>query len=112
MLSAKGVSKMENRISLVDAIASLRKELIEAQRAGQAEAMRLVVDGAEIELQVGMTKEGTAGGKVSFWVYSVEAAGKLSSEVVQTVRLKLRPVGAGGGPIDIAADSGPPNRSS
>lgn len=101
---------MENRVSLAKAINQLRQELVEARAGGSGKEVQFEVEGAEIELQVGMTKEGGAGGSVSFWVFSVEASGKLASEVVQTLRLKLRPKGPDGRAINVADSSGPPPR--
>lgn len=101
---------MENRVSLAEAINQLRQELVKAKAGGSGKDVQFEVEDAEIEFQVGMTKEGGAGGSVSFWVFSLEATGKLASEVVQTLRLKLRPKGRDGRPLNVADTSGPPPR--
>jgi hypothetical protein len=52
-----------------------------------------------VELHVGVTKEGTAGAKATFWVLELGAEGKYATERTQTIKLTLKPrlKGAPGG---------------
>ncbi|MBC7773204.1 MAG: hypothetical protein H7210_11960 [Pyrinomonadaceae bacterium] len=101
---------MDEKCSLAEAIANLRVELIQAQQAIPAHSpLKLQIDQAEIELKVGMSREGQVGGKVGFWVYSVQAGGKLAGETIHTVRLKLKALGDNGQPLNVSADVAKPS---
>lgn len=81
----------EAKIRLAEAVQQLRKEMMEASKAGEGEALRFDVQEVELEAQVEVTTsgEGTAG--VSFWVVNAEAGGKREVGHLHKVTLKLRP---------------------
>lgn len=90
-------------IALSDVLAELRSELTRAQAAGDGENIRFIIDDAEITLQVATTKEGIGKTGVKFWVVNAEAGGKLAEAVTQTLRLKLKVTGPGGGDASTGA---------
>lgn len=84
------MSEAEGRIGLADLISDLRTELEEAQKRAPA-GSNLVVRDVELELAVTFTKEAGAKTGVKFWVYEAGIEGKLASESVQRVTLRLGP---------------------
>ncbi len=78
---------------LSDVIAKLRASLIEAQRAGQGQALRFLIEDIEVELQFAVTKEGTGSAGVKFWVIEAKADGKYSNAVTQKIKMKLKIAG-------------------
>jgi hypothetical protein len=84
-------------IPLADLLLGLRKELRAAQEQAQHESLLFKVEDIEIEVQVGTTKTGGVEGGVKFWVLDAKAEGKIESQKLQTLRLKLTPVDATGG---------------
>ncbi len=88
---------MADKIPLSDLLVELRKELLDAQNKAEQAQLRFKVEDIDLELKVGATSSGTVGGGVKFWVYNAEAKGTISTEAVQTIRLKLSPVSADGG---------------
>ncbi|MBF0141490.1 MAG: hypothetical protein HQL74_14565 [Magnetococcales bacterium] len=95
------------KIALAEMISSLRSELQQAQDEGQDKKLHFVVGDVEMELQVTVTKEGTVGGGVKFWVYDASLSGKVAEQMVQKIKIKLAPVGSDGGTLKIS-DSGRP----
>lgn len=78
------------RIPLADMISSLHAEL-DAARSRAPETSPLLVKEIDLEVSFTFTKEATGGGGVKFWVYEASAAGKLATEHVQKVTLRLGP---------------------
>jgi hypothetical protein len=79
-------------IDLSEMIRSLRSELQAAQAEGATSDLKLLVDEAEIEFKVVVTRSGEVSGGVKFWVYNAAAKGSISDATTQTIRLKMRPV--------------------
>jgi hypothetical protein len=82
-----------SRIPLSDLIAELRHELAVAQEKGKGLEPKLIVEEAEIELQVVVTHEDGAGLGVKFWVLNADIKDKASGAATQRVKLKLKPDG-------------------
>ena len=78
-------------IELSELIRELRAELQSAMVQGASEELRFEVGPVELELNVGVTKEGGGGAKVKFWVVEVGAQGKGSQVATQRVKLTLQP---------------------
>lgn len=78
-------------IELSEMITSLRQELERATEEGAGKDIKFLSGDVELELQVKVSKQG--GGKVGvkFWVVNAEANGKISSESIQKIKLKLTP---------------------
>ena len=93
----------ESRIPLSDLIAELRRELALAQVQGDVLEPKLVVEEAEIELQVVVTHEDTTGVGVKFWVLNADIKDRASDAATQRVKLKLKPTDASGNPLKIRA---------
>ena len=96
----------DERTELADTIVSLRRELLEAQKRGEKEDLRFRVEEAEVEVQAAVTKEAGVRGGVKFWVYSAEASGKLASQAVHKISLKLEPLTSGGKEDLLISDTG------
>lgn len=82
---------MKDGIELRNVIDQLREELVGLTETVKGEDLRFAVESVEVELHVGVTKEGTAGAKVSFWVLELGAEGKYGTALTQTIRLTLKP---------------------
>ena len=83
----------EAPIQLAELIAELRRELAAAQVQGQGLHPRLRIEEAEIELQVVITREDTAGIGVKFWVLNADVKDKYADATTQKIKLKLKPSG-------------------
>jgi hypothetical protein len=81
-----------SKIELSEMIVELRRELLKAQQQGENEDLKFRIEDIDIELQIATTKEAGAEGGVQFWVYNAKAQGKLASQAVHTLRLKLKPL--------------------
>lgn len=81
----------ETRLALSTMIQEFRRELAEAQKKGQGQQPRLVVEEAEIELQVAITSTDEHGGGVKFWVFNAQMKDQMSDAITQKIRLKLKP---------------------
>ena len=86
----------DERIPLSDMIAQLRNELATAREEGQDKELQLLVEEAEIELQVALTREDSLGGSIKFWVCNAEAKDKFADATTQKIKLKVTPVDAKG----------------
>ena len=68
-----------------------RDELSQALSAAQGERLRFALGDVELELSVTVSRGGSAGTRVRFWVVDADASGNLSRQSVQTLRLRLTP---------------------
>jgi YbbR domain-containing protein len=69
-------------------LSELRKELLQAQGAGEDTALRFQIEDIEVELNIAATQEDEGGVGVKFWV--LDASGKLKDAEVRTQRVKLK----------------------
>ena len=81
----------EINISLSDLVAELRNELALAQEKGKGLEPRLVVEEAEIELQVEIKEDSESQFGVKFWVFNAGLKDRESDGVIQKMKLKLKP---------------------
>lgn len=91
-------SREGSRFELATVVQGLRQELAAAVKQGEKEELRFELQEMELELQVQVTKGGT--GKLGLKFLVVGEAGlegALGKSTTQTVRLKLKPEGKGGG---------------
>ena len=98
-------------LELGNVVTHLRKQLLAAQADGEGEALKLRVEDIEVEFQVGVSSGTEAEGGVKFWVFNASAKGSVSSEAVQKIKLKLKPIQPGAksdsgqdGYVDLAAE--------
>lgn len=92
----------DGRIGLVEAIRSLRSELIQAMAEGEGSRLQFRVDPVELEFSVAMTKEASGQAGVKFWVVSAGAKGTVGSESSHRIKLTLHPVEESGTPLEPA----------
>jgi len=84
---------MAESVGLADLIAKVKQDLLSVAPGGQQEPPILFVDSVELELQVTVEREGTAGIKVDVVsLGGVEAGGSASRADVHTVKVKLSPL--------------------
>jgi hypothetical protein len=86
-------------IGIAEGIEELRAELSKSLALSRDKDIQFVVDDVDLELELAVTKEGEAGGKVNWWVLEVDARGKATSEATHRVKLKLLPVKAENGEL-------------
>jgi len=89
----------ETEIELASAIENLRAELQVAIKKGEGQPLRFTIPEIELELKCLLKKEGAGGIGVKFWVINSEVKGTIANEIVQIIKLKLRPVGKDGGEV-------------
>ncbi len=90
------------RTSLSQVLIQLRRDLLEAQKEGEGQDLRFVVEDAEVELQVVATSDTEGGIGVRFWVISAEGGAKAGDTLTQTLRLKLSSVDQHGNPVYVS----------
>jgi hypothetical protein len=78
-------------IELADVIKELRAELDRARTAADDSALRFGLGPVQLEVTVALDREGSAGGKVRFWVAEAKAEAKVSSTSTQRITLTLNP---------------------
>jgi hypothetical protein len=82
---------MKDGVELRTVIEKLREELSALTEKVDGEDLRFAVEAVDVELHVGVTKEGTAGAKAKFWVLELGGEGKYGMERTQTIKLSLKP---------------------
>jgi hypothetical protein len=87
-------------IELADVIQQLRQELDRARRASELEELRFELGPIELEVTVGLEKDGHAGARIRFWVADINADGGMSAKSTQRIKLTLRPS------LTVATDQG------
>ena len=92
----------DSEFDLAEVIECLRQQLREARINGVGQTPRFLVDEAEVELKVGVTREGEAGMNFKVFGLGIGANASLASEAVQTIKLKLRPTDPDGGDWETA----------
>lgn len=85
------MSESKAPIRLTELIAELRRELAEAQAQGQGQSPRLLIEEAEIEVQVVLTREQGTDAGVKFWVFNADLKDKTSDAITQKIKVKLKP---------------------
>jgi hypothetical protein len=92
-------------IGLEQVVRALRAELESAMREADGESLRFQVKSVDLEFNVGVKKMTEGKGGIKFWVLELGGGGTYSSDSIQTVKLSLEPISAGGGRIRIAKTS-------
>jgi hypothetical protein len=94
------------KISLAEAIAEVRRAIIESIEVGEDEQIRFPVGPVSLSFQCGLTTSGTTSGGVKLWVLELGTDGSYARETVQTITVTLEPpVGRDGRPIRVAGQS-------
>lgn len=84
-------------IELAEAIAHLRAQLQAAIKEGEGQELRFKIQEIDVELKCTVMRQAEAGAGVKFMVVNAKAGGKMSSEAVQTIKLRLTAASKGGG---------------
>ncbi|MBB5081508.1 trypco2 family protein [Nonomuraea endophytica] len=93
-------------LGLAEAIAEIRRELMDAMAKGADADIQFPVGEVTLEFHVGVKKSGEGSGKVKVWVIEAGAGGKIEHDQVQTVTVVLQPpVDRDGKPIKVARRS-------
>lgn len=85
-----------NDIPLAQMLQTLRTELQRSMIGARTEPLKLRVEKVELELQIAVTQEGSAGAGIRFWVLSAEARGGSKYQNTHTFKLTLQPTTAEG----------------
>ena len=95
----------QDLIPLAEAVAALRSELGTAMKAGKGETLRFQLGPIELELNLVVSREASAEGKLAFkifgWGADASAGGKLADERTHRVKLTLTPVDEDGNPLKV-----------
>jgi hypothetical protein len=98
-------------IELVDAVAAVRDELLEAAARGAGQGVEFTVNGLELEFEVELRREVTAKAGFKAWVVNVEGGGTAGHVRTHRVKLSLTPRLQGRGDLlihgDVDAPTGP-----
>lgn len=78
-------------LELASVLRELRRELNEAMDDADGERLRFELGPVDLSLKVAVSREGTAGAKIRFWVVEAGADGKISRESAQEIKLVLNP---------------------
>lgn len=81
----------EDKLGLEVVIDQLREELLALTRTANDKDFRFALESVEVELHVGVTREGGGNAKAKFWVLELDAGGKYARESTQTIKLTLKP---------------------
>ena len=92
MSDAPELTADEYKVPLAKVLNNLRSELQVLQEQQDGDNLQFIVEGAEIELQVGITAEGGGEVGVNWWVYTAKGQASIARESTQRVTLKLLPV--------------------
>jgi hypothetical protein len=79
------------RIGLVDAIASLRAELLLAHERANSDGLTFPIESVQLEFQVGVTRDAGARSGLRFWIAELGADARIGREQVQTITVTLGP---------------------
>jgi hypothetical protein len=95
-----------SKIPLSETIEALREELGVAVAAADDQPIQFPVGSVQLEFQLGVTKDATAGGKVRFYVFELGGDAGYSREAVQKLTITLEaPVDEDGQPIKVSRRS-------
>lgn len=95
-------------IELVDAVASVRDELMAAAARGAGSAVEFVVGPIELEFAVEMRRDTTVTAGFKAWLISADVKGGLAQGQTHKVKLTLTPKQPGGGDLLVAGDQARP----
>ena len=90
------------KLELAQMIKALRAELAKAEDDGKGKDIRFTVEDVELELQIATEGlvEGGIGAK--FYVFTSQLKGSEKNVVTQKMKIKLRPIAPGGGPVNVS----------
>jgi len=99
-------------IELADVVRDLRTELDRARAVAGDEELRFDLGPIELEVTVGLEREGGAGAKVRFYVVELGGNAHITATSTQRIKLTLRPTIAGrpGEGVSIAGGEVPEER--
>ncbi|MCP4696835.1 MAG: hypothetical protein GY862_08295 [Gammaproteobacteria bacterium] len=99
---------MKDKLLLSDMLLALRHELQEAQTKAAGQNLKFSVEDIELEVKVATSAKAVGKGGVKFWVYNAEAGGKIGTETMHTIRLKMKPESADGSPLQVSGQTPEP----
>jgi Trypsin-co-occurring domain 2 len=94
---------MDAKVTLAQAIAEIRAQLIEANAQSKNEAIRFIATEIEVELEIVFKLEAEAGaGFKLFSLVDVSGKAKRGDESTHKVTVKLSPIKSDGTPVEVA----------
>jgi hypothetical protein len=98
-------------VGLAEMISELRQELETATVAAKDASLRFELGSIELEATVVVSREGSGGGKVRFWVLELGGDAKASQSSTQRIKLTLQPRLSGSSePPYVSGEAGPRER--
>jgi len=91
----------EDQVPLAGLIKMLRNELSAARDQADGADINFTVGPIELDLEIGVTKEGEGDAGIRFWVISLGAKGSYQKVQTQHLKLTLTPHGPGGGDLNV-----------
>lgn len=85
------MDKLPKPIELTELIGKLRTDLEAAMTEGEGRRLKFKVEMVELELKVTATRTADVKGGIEFWVLSAGGSGKVESENVQSIKVRLAP---------------------
>ncbi len=90
-----------SRIALAEMVEELRSELLQAVQAGKGKEIGFELGEVTLEAQVQVTREVGGSAGIKFWLVEAGGSGTHTTGSTQTISVKLKPVGLGGGSLRV-----------
>jgi hypothetical protein len=91
-----------SKLSLSDAIESIRSELAAAQRRGEQADLKFEVGEIELELEIAAEVGASAGAEAKWFVVTGKTDAQYKESKKQKITIKLKPIGANGKSIEVS----------
>jgi Trypsin-co-occurring domain 2 len=91
-----------SKLSLSDAIESIRSELAVAQRKGEQADLKFEVGEIELELEIAAELGASAGAEAKWFVVTAKTDAQYKESKKQKITIKLKPIGANGKSIEVS----------
>jgi hypothetical protein len=92
-----------SKLSLSDAIESVRSELATAQRKGEQADLKLEVGEIELELEIAAEVGASAGAEAKWFVVTAKTDAQYKESKKQKITIKLKPISKDGQPVSISS---------
>jgi Trypsin-co-occurring domain 2 len=91
-----------SKLSLSDAIESVRSELAEAQRKGEQADLKFEVGEIELELEIAAELGASAGAEAKWFLVTAKTDAQYKESKKQKITIKLKPIGANGKSVEVS----------
>jgi DsbC/DsbD-like thiol-disulfide interchange protein len=91
-----------SKLSLSEAIESIRSELAAAQRQGERADLKFEVGEVELELEIVTELAATAGAEAKWFVVTGKTDAQYKESKKQKIKIKLKPIGVDGKSVEVS----------